>query len=195
LSKKNTERKEELQMSLKQRLTYLKEQKRAYIQGTLEYVNDEWVFFDEENEEAALLEDMTDGDIEVFRFGKWINGKICEDGTVLFSTQYYALKNGDVVRFRKHLTYAYEQWLQSLSDKTFFYYIQLLNEHDFSLYDCLYCYNGLLFGAEIGVNFIIYDNTERIANVQHYYERGSSHKDRFEITFSTGERFVCTQIG
>jgi hypothetical protein len=182
-------------MSLQQRLTYLKEQKRAYIQGTLEYVNDEWIFFDEESEEAALLEDMTTGDIEVFRFGKWINGKLCEDGTVLFSTQYYALKNGDVVRFRKQLPYAYEQWLQSLSDKTFFHYIQLLNDYDFSLYDCLYCYNSLLFGKQTGVNFIIYDNTELIGNVQHYYERGALDKDRFEITFSTGKRFVCTQIG
>jgi hypothetical protein len=182
-------------MNLQKRLNYLKEQKRAYIQGTLEYVNDEWVFFDEESEEAALLEDMTNGDIEIFRFGKWIKGQMCEDGTVLFSRQYEHLKNGDVVRFRKHLSYAYEQWLQSLSDKTFFYYIQLLNKHNFSLYDCLYCYNGLLFRTERGINFIIYDNTEQIANVQHYYERGSSYKDRFEITLSTGTRFVCTQIG
>jgi hypothetical protein len=194
LSKKKTEKGGKM-MSLQQRLTYLKEQKRAYVQGTLQYVNNEWVFLDEENEEVSLLEDMTDEDIELFRFGKWVRGKVGDDGTVLFFTQRYALKDGEIVRFRKHLSYAYEQWLQYLPDKTFFYFIQMLNNLDFSLYDCLYCYNHFLFNNNIGVNFIIYDNTEQIINVQHYYERGTLQSDRFEITFNTGKRLICTQVG
>jgi hypothetical protein len=194
LSKKKTEKGGKM-MTLQQRLTYLKEQKRSYVQGTLQYVNNEWIFLDEENEEVSLLEDMIDEDIELFRFGKWVRGKVCDDGTVLFFTQRYALKDGEIVRFRKHLSYAYEQWLQYLPDKTFFYFIQMLNNLDFSLYDCLYCYNHFLFKNNTGVNFIIYDNTEQIINVQHYYERGTLQSDRFEITFDTGKRLICTQVG
>jgi hypothetical protein len=182
-------------MNLEQRLAYIKEQKRAYIQGTVEYVNNEWIFFDEENEEAALLEEMTKGNIEIFRFGQWFRGQLQENGIIRLDVDKVPLQDGEIVRFHKRLPYAYQQWLASLPEKTFFHFVEWLNDLDFSLYDCLYCYNGLLFAKHSGVNFIIYDNTELISNVQHYYERGSSYKDRFEITFNTGKRFICAQMG
>ena len=181
-------------MNLQKRLANLQEQKRAHVQGTVEHINNEWIFFDEESDEAVLLEDMTNGGIEVFRYGKWINGKLCKNGIVRLATQHYSLKNGETVRFPKQLSYAYEQWLQSLPDRTFYYFIQQLNSFDFSLYDCLYCYNSFLFGRKTGVNFIIYDNTELISNIQHYYERGFTNKDYFEITLNTGKRFICREI-
>ncbi|WP_027408981.1 DUF2777 family protein [Anoxybacteroides tepidamans] len=182
-------------MSFEQRMARIPEQKRAYIQGEIEYVNDEWVFFDEENEEAALLEEMAEGEIEIFRFGQWLVGHWQENGAILLEGSVVPLSNGDIVRFRKQLPFAYRCWLETLPEKTFFRFVEWLNGLGFSLYDCLYCYNGLLFEKSTGVNFIIYDNTELIGNVQHYYERGATNKDRFEMTFHTGNRFICAQIG
>jgi len=185
----------ERKLDMERRLPFINEQKRAYTQGTVEFANDEWIFFDEEDEEASLLEEMTEGSIEVFRHGDWMCGQLQQGGIIDTGIGSFPLQNGDRVRFRKRLPYAYQQWLESLSDKTFFHFVQWLNEHGFSLYDCLYCYNGLLFEKYAGVNFIIYDNTELVSNVQHYYERGNTCRDRFEITFNTGKRFVCAQSG
>lgn len=182
-------------MNFEQRLAYIPEQKRAYIQGEIECVNDEWIFFDEKNEEAVLIEEMTEGEIEIFRFGEWIRGQWQENGMIHLGATALSLHGGEIVRFRKTLPYAYRQLLEALPEKTFFHFVEWLNDLHFSLYDCLYCYNGLLFSNHLGMNFIIYDNTELIGNVQHYYERGSTHKDRFEMTFNTGSRFICTQIG
>ncbi|KYD18067.1 DUF2777 domain-containing protein [Saccharococcus caldoxylosilyticus] len=182
-------------MNIEQRLQCITEQQRAYIQGTVEFVNDEWVFFDEEEEEALLLEEMTEGKIELFRYGQWLHGYLRENGTVDTGIGILPLQTGDRVRFHKRFSYAYQQWLAALPDHTFFQFVQWLNKLGFSLYDCLYCYNGLLFAKYTGVNFIIYDNTELISNVQHYYERGNTYKDHFEITFNNGERFICTQFG
>ncbi|MCZ0755371.1 DUF2777 family protein [Anoxybacillus sp. J5B_2022] len=182
-------------MNLEQLLSYIPEQKRAYIHGEVECVNDEWIFFDEEHEEAALLEEMTEGEIEIFRHERWLHGYLQENGIVHLGGSILSLHNGDIVRFRKLLPYAYRQWLEGLPEKTFFCFVEWLNSLHFSLYDCLYCYNGLLFAKQLGVNFIIFDNTELIANVQHYYERSNISKDRFEMTLHTGNRFICTQIG
>lgn len=69
-------------MNIEHRLQCINEQKRAYIQGTIEFVNDEWIFFDEEDEEASLLEEMTEGNIEIFRHGHWMCGQLQKDGMV-----------------------------------------------------------------------------------------------------------------
>ncbi|GMB08864.1 uncharacterized protein DUF2777 [Thermolongibacillus altinsuensis] len=175
------------------RFVYIHNQKRAHIYGTVECMNDEWIFFDEESEEACLLEEKEQSSVELFRFGKWIKGTLLEQGVISFSKQLYKLKNGDQIRFLKPLPYAYEQWLKQLSDHAFFHFTRLMNELNFSLYDCLYCYNHSLF-ANQGVNFLIYDNTKEVSNVQHYYERGENHKDRFEITIHTGKKLMGAQI-
>ncbi|OQM46560.1 hypothetical protein B6A27_05210 [Anoxybacillus sp. UARK-01] len=181
-------------MTLEQKLAQIPAQQRAYIQGEIEYVNGEWVFFDEEEEEAGLLAEWSDEEIEIFRFGRWLRGYYQHNGEIQLSGTRVLLQNGELVRFRKRLPYAYRSWLDALPEKTFFGFIEWLNKLNFSLYDCLYCYNGLLFEKRTGVNFMIFDNTELIGNVQHYYERGETNKDRFEMTFHTGNRFICTQI-
>ncbi|WPZ19046.1 DUF2777 domain-containing protein [Geobacillus subterraneus] len=182
-------------MGIEERLQCIAEQPRAYVQGTVEFVNNEWIFFDEEAEEAALVEEMAEQGIELFRYGHWLSGQWQDNGTIATDLGIFPLTNGDRIRFRKRLTYAYRQWLASLPDPSFFQFVQWLNSLGFSLYDCLYCYNGLLFAKSAGVNFIIYDNTEQIGNVHHYYERGHAPSDRFEITFNSGERAICAQIG
>ncbi|MED3842545.1 DUF2777 domain-containing protein [Geobacillus stearothermophilus] len=182
-------------MNIEERLQCIAEQPRAYVQGTAEFVNNEWVFFDEEAEEAALVEEMAQQGIELFRYGHWLSGRWQENGTIATDLGIFPLTDGDRIRFRKQLTYAYRQWLASLPNPSFFQYVQWLNHLGFSLYDCLYCYNGLLFAKSSGVNFMIYDNTEQIASVHHYYERGPMPSDRFEITFNSGERAICAQIG
>ncbi|ADI27804.1 DUF2777 domain-containing protein [Geobacillus zalihae] len=182
-------------MNIEERLQCIVEQPRAYVYGTVEFVNDEWIFFDEEEEEASLVEEIAEQGIEWFHCGHWLSGQWQDQGAVATDLGVFPLENGDRIRFRKRLTYAYQQWLAALSDSTFFQFVQWLNSLGFSLYDCLYCYNGLLFAKSSGVNFIIYDNTEQIGSIHHYYERGRASSDRFEITLNSGERAICAQIG
>ncbi|BBW97183.1 DUF2777 domain-containing protein [Geobacillus icigianus] len=182
-------------MTIQERLQSIAEQPRAYVHGTAELVNDEWIFFDDESDEASLMEEVAEQGVELFRGGHWLSGQWQENGAVATDLGVFPVRHGDRLRFRKPLTYAYQQWLLSLSDPSFFQFVHWLNGLGFSLYDCLYCYNGLLFGRPIGVNFIIYDNSEQIGSVHHYYERGKRASDRFEITFNSGKRAICAQMG
>ncbi|MBB5354340.1 hypothetical protein HNR43_000295 [Anoxybacillus mongoliensis] len=169
------------------RLSSLRAQKRAYIYGVVEQVNGEWVFFDEDDEAHEMIN--LPEEVELFRFGQWVKGWLGEHGDIYMSER-YTLKNGDRLRYMKPLSHAYEQWLAQLPDHAFFHFIHLINEWNFSVYDCLYCYNYMLF-AEKGVNFLMFDNSLDMCNVQHYFD-GKQH--RFELTLQTGKKMIGVQL-
>ncbi|GER65758.1 hypothetical protein BpJC7_21740 [Weizmannia acidilactici] len=56
-----------------QRLKIIESQSRAFLTGTAEKLNDEWVFFDDECDEASMLDDYLDQEIE-FHGGQWKKG-------------------------------------------------------------------------------------------------------------------------
>ncbi|KPC97566.1 hypothetical protein LR69_04203 [Geobacillus sp. BCO2] len=62
-------------MNIEERLQCIVEQPRAYVYGTVELVNDEWIFFDDEEEEASLVEEMAEQGIEWFHCGHWLSGQ------------------------------------------------------------------------------------------------------------------------
>ena len=61
-------------MNRQQRMRLLENQLRAYTDGTIEYINDQWIFFDAETEEANLLDENLHQEIEVFRNSIWKKG-------------------------------------------------------------------------------------------------------------------------
>jgi hypothetical protein len=185
-------------MNRQQRLKLYNNQERAHTEGTVEQINDQWIFFDAETEEASLMEDFLQQDVEIFRLNRWKSGVLVEAGKIVSGKEIMLLRDHDLVRVRKHIIYSLERLLDSMNDDAFFQFVTTLNSLDFSLYDCLYCYNHLTFITDDtrkdGVNFIVFDNQLQICNVQHhfcYYEKVS---DRFEFTLNTGKRLIIEKL-
>jgi len=185
-------------MNLQHRLRKMNQQKRSYTTGTVELINDQWIFFDDENEEASMLEEFTDQEVEVYLINKWEKGVYTQDGLMMMHDYFHKLEHGNKVRIPKSLPFAYNEFLNSLCDDTFTKFTATLNQLSFSLFDCIYCHNYLMYTLpeenKEGVNFITYDNTEIICSVQHHFTRGKQTKDRFEFTLATGKRTLLSTL-
>lgn len=187
-----------LTMNRQQRMSLYDIQKRAYTEGIVEQINNQWIFFDEETEEAAMLEDYLQQEIEIFRMNRWKKGVLCESGKIRIGTDAIMLRDHDIVRIRKHLIYSLERLLDGINDDAFFQFITTLNSLNFSIFDCIYCYNHLSFLADQqrkdGVNFMVFDNQEQICNVQHHFFYFEKVNDRFEFTLNTGKRLIIEKM-
>lgn len=186
-------------MNKQQRIKLIEFQDRAFTEGTIECINNQWVFFDDETEEATLLDVWLHEEIELFRFNRWRKGILDKDAIVLYDQEKILLKDQDIIRIRKKLVFSLEQLLEEIHDDAFYQFITSLNNANFSIYDCIYCYNHLTFLNESkqknGVNFIIFDNGDSICNVQHHFFYYKDRSDRFEFTLSTGKRMVIEKMG
>ncbi|WP_312475544.1 DUF2777 domain-containing protein [Neobacillus sp.] len=185
-------------MNRQQRMRLYDIQKRAYTEGNVEQINNQWIFFDEETEEAAMLEDYLQQEIEIFRMNRWKKGVLCESGKIRIGTDAIMLRDHDIVRIRKHLIYSLERLLDGINDDAFFQFVTTLNSLNFSIFDCIYCYNHLSFLADQqrkdGVNFMVFDNQEQICNVQHHFFYFEKVNDRFEFTLNTGKRLIIEKM-
>ncbi|UII56958.1 DUF2777 domain-containing protein [Cytobacillus spongiae] len=185
-------------MNKQQRIKLMEYQTRSFTEGTVEYMNDQWVFFDSESEEASLMDDYLHQEIEILYNNRWKKGKIFEGGKIDLGKDSIFLQNHDLIRIRKHLIYSLERLLEGLSDDSFFQFVTSLNSLQFSVYDCIYCYNHLEFlGHEkrkSGVNFLIFDNQEQLCNVQHHFSYFESINDRFEFTINSGKRMIIEKV-
>jgi Protein of unknown function (DUF2777) len=185
-------------MNPQQRMRFIEHQSRAFLMGTIEIINDQWVFFDEETDEAMMLDEYLHQEIEVFRHHKWFKGILVEDGHIQLFNETVFLMDQMNLRIRKKLIYSLELLLDELSDDTFIYFLQNLNALDFSIYDCIYCYNHLSFlpteGKREGVNLLIFDNGEKICAVHHHFTYPQPSKERFEYTLNCGKRIVVEKM-
>lgn len=185
-------------MNRQQRLKLYESQLRAYIEGSIEQINKQWVFFDRETEEASLMEDFIQQELEIFRISRWKKGILMDEGKMRIGKEVLLLNDHDLIRVRKPLIFSLEKLMEGINDDAFFQFVTTLNSLSFSIYDCLYCYNHLTFLTDEirkdGVNFLVFDNQTQICNVQHhfcYYEKVS---DRFEFTLNTGKRLIIEKM-
>lgn len=173
-------------------------QQRAYTEGTVEQINDQWIFFDEETEEASMLDEFLQQEVEIFRLNRWRKGVLQELGKISIGKERIMLRDHDQVRIRKHLIYSLERLMEGINDDAFFQFVTTLNSLNFSIYDCIYCYNHLTFlGDEErkdGVNFMVFDNQEQICSVQHHFFYFEKVNDRFEFTLNTGKRLIIEKL-
>lgn len=185
-------------MRRQQREKLIEFQNRAFFEGTIEYINEQWVFFESESEEASLLEEYLHQELEVYRHGRWRKGFLCEDGKMTAASENIHLKNNDTIRIRKNLIYSLERLLEEISDDAFYQFITHLNSLRFSIYDCIYCYNHLTFlnkeERKEGVNFFIFDNQEDICSIQHHFWYYEKRNDRFEFTINNGKRTIIEKL-
>lgn len=187
-----------LNMNRQQRNKLYDNQQRAFNEGTVEQINDQWIFFDEETEEANMLDDFHQQEVEIFRMNRWRRGILFESGKIRLGNEVIMLRDHDQVRIKKHLVYSLERLLEGINDDAFFQFVTTLNSLGFSIYDCIYCYNHLSFLSEEqrkdGVNFIVFDNQEQICNVQHHFFYFEKVNDRFEFTLNTGKRLIIEKM-
>ncbi|MCM3216036.1 DUF2777 domain-containing protein [Niallia taxi] len=185
-------------MNNQQRLKLIEYQTRAFTQGTVEYISDQWIFFDDETEEATMLDEYIHQEVELFCFNKWRKGILLDEGRINSSGSVYGMCNEDKIRIRKHLVFSLERLLDEISDDSFYQFITTLNSMNFSIYDCIYCYNQLTFlrddKRKNGVNMMIFDNQEGLCSVNHHFYYNEKITDRFEFTLNTGKRMIIEKL-
>ena len=86
----------------------LSKQLRAYTEGIFENINDQWVFFDEETDEAYPLEEYMNNEISIYRNNRWRKGTLVEDGKLLSGKEIIFIQDEDQVRIKKNLQYSSE---------------------------------------------------------------------------------------
>ena len=79
-------------MRQQQRLKLMKQQTRAFTEGTVENINFQWIFFDDETDEASSIDDYMQNEVEVYRTGRWREGMILEEGCHSTSSRNYFFK-------------------------------------------------------------------------------------------------------
>ncbi|WP_019240428.1 MULTISPECIES: DUF2777 domain-containing protein [Bacillus] len=185
-------------MNNQQRTELIRHQSRAFTSGIVEYINDQWVFFNDENDEAYPLEEYVNSEIEIYRGNRWRKGFLSDTGTVTIKKESIFLIHQEPVRIKKNLQYAFERLLEELNDDSFFQFIMTLNSLSFSIYDCIYGYNQLAFLRDkkncSGVNFFTFDNGICVCSVQHHFVYSKKEHDRFEFTQNTGKRIVIEKL-
>lgn len=181
-----------------QRLQLIEHQSRAFLEGDIENINDQWVFFDNETDEATMLEHYVNQEIEVYYHHKWMKGKLEPNGRILHKNETIFLLDKMKLRIRKQIVFSFDMLLDELSDDIFFHFINTLNSLEFSVYDCIFSHNHLSFldsnDKKKGVNILIFDNGEVVLAVHHYFIRENTQQDRFEFTLSTGKRLIIDKM-
>lgn len=185
-------------MNLHKKLAVIPFQERAFIEGTIDCIGDDWVFFDEINEEAFELSHLN-SELEILLNGNWVKGTLIEDTVLYIENDLHYLKNGDQIRFKKSLSYSFKQLIEELTKESYLNFVKTLNSLSYSLYDCVFCNNFLSFlqtrQQKEGMNVILFDNEEQICVVQHYFHRDEEIiQDRFEFAISDGKRVICTYL-
>ena len=185
-------------MSQQHRTKLMNRQTRAFTEGTVENINQQWIFFDDETDEASSIEDHVNSIIEVYRGGRWQQGLLEAEGKIHLNRDFTFLRDNEPLRIRKKLLYSFERLLEELNDDSFFQFVTTLNSLDFSIYDCIYSYNQLTFLRELTnqscVNFFTFDNETQSCLVQHHFSYGKKDHDRFEFTLNTGKRIIIEKV-
>ena len=84
------------------RTKLMKQQQRAFTEGTVENINFQWIFFDDETDEASSIDDYMRNEVEVYRTGHWRPGIILENGTIQLRQEMTYLKHNEQIRIRKN---------------------------------------------------------------------------------------------
>lgn len=185
-------------MDLHKRLQHMPKQKRAFIEGSIELIGDEWVFFDDFEDIAHDIRALGPA-FEIFKKNRWHKAFVLENGNIKYNNKVTTFSDGDRARFPRKLAPMYEELLLELEQHSFDRFIHTLNQQGYSIYDCIYCHNFHSFlqhqEKKIGVNTLIFDNNEMICTVIHHFIRTiDMANDRFEFTKSNGERFLLSKL-
>lgn len=174
------------------RTSLLQSQERSYQYGTLENIHNEWVFFEDDLDEAFSLHDIASEELEFLVSNQWIKGTLqLSTSTLLLPMSTINLETYMKVRFQKRLLHSLQELLEYLPDDDFSTLLLSLQKWNYSIYDCIYCHTYSSFFSSLsqkeGVNFLTLDNNDTILSVQHHFlTTRHSEKHYFEFLQSTG---------
>ncbi|MGD6817709.1 DUF2777 family protein [Metabacillus sp. 84] len=178
--------------SLRKKLLHTQE--RSCMIGSICSLEGEWLFFEEDADEGKLIDSMDLSDMHVMKDGRWTQAIWLSDGKVKTDSEELILTDSHLISVRRRLPFAFEQMLRSLDDDSFIRFTGELNNLGFSTYDCIYCYNHLLFANNklktSCTSFYQFDNEDSICGVQHHRMPDHDIMDRYEFTTSLGKRAI-----
>lgn len=168
----------------------LKSQPRSYIEGTISLMNNEWIFFDDEDDEAYLLSELTTDSLDIYIADNWEIATMINNQQIFLNYYHTYVADSAKVRIQKVLQLSYEQFLDELTNTSFQKFIDTLKELEYSIYDCMLCHNFLSFIPSSpcsGVNFLLFDNNDLLCSIHHHFIR-NNHLiyDKFEFTRADG---------
>ncbi|WP_164462126.1 DUF2777 family protein [Bacillus sp. FJAT-42376] len=169
-------------------------QERSCMTGNICCFEGEWLFFEEDADEGKLVDVMDLSDMHMLMDGIWYQAIWLSDGKIKTDSGEHSIADSHVFKIRRKLPFAFEQMLRSLDDDSLVRFTGELNQLGYSIYDCIYCYNHLLFTNKklktACTSFYQFDNEDSICGVQHHRMPTEDVLDRYEFTTSLGKRSI-----
>lgn len=169
------------------------EEDRRWIYGTI--IMDEGICLIENEEgDICLFESLRSPGVYIDLDGKWVKAELFDRFAATERGENIPLTGGEAIRYLKTVKQAFLDFLYDLDNGQFYSFLDQLNSLGFSVFDCVYAFNGLSFSAnpatEKGASFYQFSNDVKQCALQHHYKRTGERKDRFEWTTSDGIRIV-----
>ena len=76
-------------------------QPRSFVIGTVECVDSQWIFFEDESDEASMLHEVMDETLELLIDTRWEKAIMVDDRQIKLHDGTYLLRNGDKLRLTK----------------------------------------------------------------------------------------------
>ncbi len=102
-----------------QRNHILYNQPRAHTVGNVEYINNEWVFFDDENDEDFLLARYCRRWFEILYNNNWLPARFYEQDVLQIANEQHPFPKRRNDTNSKKLLLSYNEWLEELPDYVF----------------------------------------------------------------------------
>ncbi|WLR42912.1 DUF2777 family protein [Bacillus carboniphilus] len=167
----------------------LSRQERFFISGTLKKCYSDWYVVDD-TDDFIPLDEYMNNQVEIWEENDW--------NMLTFNNKHDLLEEGKSIRLERSLPFALKECVEEISLHSLVQWIQSLNKINYSIYDCIYAHNQLIYRREgedfSGISTYVFDNSMSICTVHHYVQRGMIKKDLFEMTLSTGERIWLTAL-
>ncbi|NPC92142.1 DUF2777 domain-containing protein [Bacillus sp. WMMC1349] len=168
-------------------------EKRKWMYGTI-IIEEGICLIENQAGDLLLIESLLSPGVYIQLEGEWLKTELIAPFAVTERFGQIQLTGGESIRYLKNVKQALSDFLSDLEDGQFYSLMDQLNSLGFSVFDCVYAYNGLSFSAHPemtkGVSFYQFSNDVKQCALQHHYERAEKKKDRFEWTTSDGERIV-----
>ncbi|PAE64249.1 hypothetical protein CHH90_09980 [Bacillus licheniformis] len=168
-------------------------EKRKWIYGKI-LMEDGICLIENEGGDLLLVESLNSPGVFISIDGEWQKAELFDQFAVTEKPETVKLTGGEPIRYLKTVKQAFLEFLNDLEDGQFYSFLDQLNSLGFSVFDCVFAYNGLSFWPEKkdvkGVSFYQFSHDMKQCALQHHYERKEEWKDRFEWTASDGERIV-----
>ena len=178
------------------RKKFIREQRGAYRAATVEKIDTNRLIFDTETNEALPFSEETFQacDIQIqCPNQEWKSVQYYNFDYLRMNEKLIPIEDVMHIRMETALPFAYNAWLEQLSRHSLLKFTQLINDLNYSLFDCIFCHNATLFqNSDCGesINFIFLDNSYIPCSVHHRHTQTFTTKEEsFHFTLADGKSY------